>query len=48
MQGESSVTRKIIDELHSWAIQGDPKEVERGVTRNMIDQLHSSNIQGYQ
>ena len=48
MQGESSVSRKIIDELHSWDIQGDPKEVERGVTRNMIDQLHSSNIPRYQ
>ena len=46
MQGESGVTRKIIDELHSSDIQGDQMEGEGGVTRSIIDELHSSDIQG--
>ena len=32
MEGESGVTRSIIDELHSWDIQRDQMEVENGVT----------------
>ena len=44
MEGESGVTRSIIDELHSWDIQGDQKEGESGVTRSIIDDLHSSDI----
>ena len=32
MEGESCVTRKIIDELHSWDIQRDQMESESGVT----------------
>ena len=32
MEGESGVTRIIIDELHSWDIQGDQMEGESGVT----------------
>ena len=32
MQGESGVTRIIIDELHSPDIQRDPMEGESGVT----------------
>ena len=32
MGGESRVTRCIIDELHSWNIQGDEMEGESGVT----------------
>ena len=31
MEGESSVTRSIIDELHSWYIEGDQMEGERMV-----------------
>ena len=31
MVGESIVTRSIIDELHSWDIQGDQMEGESGV-----------------
>ena len=31
MEGESSVTRSSIDELHSWYIQGDQMEGERMV-----------------
>ena len=32
MEGESGVTRCIIDELHSWDIRGDQIEGESGVT----------------
>ena len=46
MEGESGVTRSIIDEVHSWDIQGDQMEGESGVTRSIIDELHSSEIQG--
>ena len=46
MEGESCVTRSIIDELQSWDIQGDRMESESGITRSIIDQLHSSGIQG--
>ena len=45
MEGESGVTRSIIDELHSWDIQGHQREGESGVTRNIIDELCSSDIQ---
>ena len=46
MKGESGVTRSIIDELHSWDIQGDQMEGESGVIRSIIDELHSCDIQG--
>ena len=45
MEGESCVTRSIIDQLHSSDIQGDQMEDESGVTRSIIDELHSSDIQ---
>ena len=45
MEGESSVSWSVIDELHSSVIQGDQMEVESGVTRSVIDELHSSDIQ---
>ena len=45
MEGESGVTRNIIDGLHSWYIEGDQMEGETGVTRSMIDGLHPSDIQ---
>ena len=32
MEGESGITRSIIDELHSWGIQRDQKEGESRVT----------------
>ena len=32
MVGESGVTQSIIDELHSWNIQGDQMEGTSGVT----------------
>ena len=45
MEGESGVTRSIIDEVHSSDIQGDQMEGESGVTRSIIDELHSLDIQ---
>ena len=41
MEGESGVTRRIIDELYSSDIQRDQMEGERVVTRSIIDELHS-------
>ena len=32
MEGENVLTRSIIDELHSWDIQGDQMVGETGVT----------------
>ena len=36
MEGESGVTRSVIDELHTWDIHGDQMEGEGGVTRRII------------
>ena len=41
MEGESCVTRGIIDELHSWDIQGDQMVGESSVIRSIIDEFHS-------
>ena len=38
MEGESGVTRSIIDELHYWDTEGDQMEGENGVTRSIIDE----------
>ena len=46
MEGESSLTRSIIDELHSWDIQDDQMEGESGVTRIIFGEIHSSEIEG--
>ena len=45
MEGESGVTKSIIDELRSWNIEGDQMEGESGVIRSIIDELHSLDIQ---
>ena len=45
MEGQSGVTRSIIDELNSSDIQGDEMEGESGGTRSIIGELHSWNIQ---
>ena len=45
MQGESGVTRSIIDVLPSWDIQRDQMDGESSFTRSIIDELHSSDIQ---
>ena len=46
MEGESGVTRSIIDQLHYSEIQRDQMEGESGVTQSIFDELHSSEIQG--
>ena len=46
MEGESGVTRSMIDELHSSDIQEDQIEGDGGVTPNIIEELHSWDIQG--
>ena len=46
MEGECGVTRSIIDELHSWDIQGDQMEGKSGVIRSIIDDLDSPDRQG--
>ena len=48
MEGESGVTLSIIDELHSWDIQGDQMRGESGVTRSIIDEIHIWDIEGDQ
>ena len=45
MEGESVVTRSIIDERNPSDSQGDEKEGEGCFTRSIIDELHSSVIQ---
>ena len=37
MEGESGISRSMIDELHSWDIQGYRMEFKSGVTRSIID-----------
>ena len=37
MEGESGVTRSIIDELNSSDIQGDQMVGESGVSRSILD-----------
>ena len=41
MEGENGLTRKIINELHSWDIQGDQVKGECGVSRSIIDEFRS-------
>ena len=36
MDGESGVNPSVIDEYHSWDIQGDRMEVESCVTRSIV------------
>ena len=45
MEGETGVTRSIIDDPHSSDDQGDQIEGESGVTRTITEELHSSDIQ---
>ena len=45
MEGESGVTRSIIDEIYSSDIQQDQMEGESGVGPSTIDELHCSHIQ---
>ena len=45
MEVERGVTPSMIDELHSWDIEGDQKEVESGVNQSILDHLHSLDFQ---
>ena len=40
MEGESGVTRSIIDEINSWDIKRDEMEGDSGVTRSIINEIH--------
>ena len=40
MEGECGVTPSVIDEIHSWEIQGDQIDGESGVSQSVIDELH--------
>ena len=44
MKGESGVSRSIIEEVHSFDIEGDQMESESGVSGSIIDELHSWDI----
>ena len=44
MEGESGITRSIIEELHSSDIQGDQREGLSGVTGSIIDEVLSSDM----
>ena len=44
MEGESGLTRRIIDEIYSSDIQRDQMDGESGVTRSIFDELHSSDM----
>ena len=48
MEGESGVTRGIMDELHSSDIQRYQMEGESDVNRSIIDELHSLDIKADQ
>ena len=45
MEGESGVTRGIIEELHPLDIQEDQMSGESSVTGSIIVELHSSDMQ---
>ena len=45
MEDETGFTPIISDEPHSWDMQRDQMEGERGVTRSIIDELHFRYIQ---
>ena len=44
MEGESGVTRSIIDEHHSWDIPRYQMQAESCVNRSIIDELISSDM----
>ena len=44
MEGESGVTRSIVDELHCSDIQGYETAGEICATRSIIDKFYSSDI----
>ena len=44
MEGESDITRNIVDDLHSSDIQGGQMEGKSSFTRSIIDELHSWDV----
>ena len=44
MEGQNGVSRRIIDELHSWDIHRDQLQGESGVSRSIIEELHPRDI----
>ena len=44
MEGESGVTRSIIDERYFSDIQGDERQGKSDVTRSITDEVHSSDM----
>ena len=44
MEGESGVTRNIIEDLESWDIRGYQMECKSGVTQSIIDEILSLDI----
>ena len=44
MESKSGVTRRIIDELHSWDVHRNEMEDESGIPPSIIDELHFSDI----
>ena len=44
MEGESGVTRSVIDEVHFNDIQQHQMEGESGITRSIIDEISSSDL----
>ena len=45
MEGESGVTRSIIDDIHAWDIERDQMEGGSCVARSIIAELHSSDME---
>ena len=45
MEGESAVTRSIIDDIHAWDIERDQIEGGSCVARSIIAELHSSDME---
>ena len=45
MEGESGITRNIVDEFDSWDIQRDQIQGEKGLIRSINDEFHSSDMQ---
>ena len=45
MEGETGVTRSIIDDIHAWDIERDQMEGESCVARSIIAELHSSDME---
>ena len=46
MEGESGLTRSIIDDFLYLHIHGHQMECESGFTQSIIDEIHSWDIQG--